>query len=520
MLVLDYDFKAFVEAFKLDTVEENQSSKQESKNPPLDISELYAEGIKPGARNATLLRYATKLAHAGMNENDRFEVLSNLVEVNNQRFKNAPPISLGEILKVNNQASKYYKKKAAELGLNEPTTGKKKAAIYSDYWELFPEFLGPIKRDIFTDELMYQEKESNLWQPCRNLIDYLRGRFQQYQESGKTNLKFNLARVKEHLETMRDNYKPEFCIEVPAWDGRDRIRELTNRVELHTAPGVTNEHFYQLLCDWHAKMWQKYKDPLIQNRLIVYKGSQGLGKDFFIKEQLAAAGQFCIPALIESADKDCRAQLHYGLALTISEYDRTAKIATATLKDIITADSTFIRLPYDARARFRLVRCSLQASCNIDDILTDYTGNRRYLIFDLKSIDKSKRFSDADRLQVLAQGQALAAQNFRASVEAEAAMSAYILSETPSDPEGDILDLFDTLAVKKAPEPGPFSQPTAEETQAGAFSGFLPNALAADIVHEICRITRHNDRFVRRKLRKRSGKVRGDRGYFYRFVGA
>lgn len=83
-------------------------------------------------------------------------------------------------------------------------------------------------------------------------------------------MRFSLAR---HL---RDEQKPQLTLDVPQWDGIDRLREICKVVVVE---GFNSKQVHELLCHWAARIFQRLEDPTIQPITLVLKGKQGVGKD-------------------------------------------------------------------------------------------------------------------------------------------------------------------------------------------------------------------------------------------------
>lgn len=354
------------------------------------------------------------------------------------------------------------------------------------YLQLFPQFLGEIRRDIFSGDSLYWDASEKVYSPVLNEMKLLKSRFLKYGE--EHNIRFFMSAVDYHFEEFHNGLEPRLVVDVPEWDGRDYLKELCDRVTLAEVVipevgAIDNLVLEEFIKEWHAKMWEKLSNPHVQNRIIVLKGDQGIGKDYWQLEQLGGLGQFVVPMTVEDSNKDTKAQLHQGLAVTISEFDRTVKQHTSTMKELLTAATTMIRLPYDARAKPRFVRCSFMASCNVDEVLRDYTGNRRYVLFALSDIDRTKQFTEREKLQVLAQGKALAKMKYRASEQSERVMAAYIRQETPKSPTQALLEEWDDaahlhyLTKLDVDAKNEVTKPaTRGDAPKGAF-GFMPNRM-------------------------------------------
>lgn len=172
---------------------------------------------------------------------------------------------------------------------------------------------------------------------------------------------------------------PQFLVDIPKWDGADRIGDIAQMVQLDN---VSQDCFYDLVMMWGAGIFKKAQNPEFQNKCIVFQGSQGLGKDTLFKALTGGLGQY-------SSDLDIRKdeailQLHQALVFHIPEFDRTSKSDIATLKHMLTTSSTNVREKYGRESRQRPVRASFCASGNLQDLLVDGTGNRRFWLFNLK----------------------------------------------------------------------------------------------------------------------------------------
>ncbi|TXH10777.1 MAG: hypothetical protein E6R03_15130, partial [Hyphomicrobiaceae bacterium] len=414
----------------------------------------------------------------------------------------------------------------------EPSGDKPTDAPRSLYLELFPRFLGDIRKDIFSGDALFWDEQEKVYSPVLNQMKFLKSQFLEYGE--RHNIRFFMSAVDYHFEEYSSKLQPRLVVDVPEWDGTDYLKQLVKRVRLADVDfgelgKIDNTVLEEFIKEWHAKMWEKLENPHVQNRIIVLKGDQGIGKDFWQSEQLGGLGQFMVPMTVEDSNKDTKAQLHQGLAVTISEFDRTVKQHTSTMKELLTAATTMIRLPYDARAKPRYVRCSFMASCNVDEVLRDYTGNRRYVLFALEDIDRDVQFTHAQKLQVLAQGKALAKQKFRVSAKSEAVMAAYIEQETPESPTELLLEEWDEMAHHYYATKLDFEQKREVTEQAnrgeapkGAF-GFMPNKFIAEdrLLERVGKKFGWNERYVISILKKAGRKARHrigstiERGFYW-----
>jgi hypothetical protein len=378
------------------------------------------------------------------------------------------------------------------------------AATYEDFKELFYHFLKKPAVDIFTEKLMVKDKKG-AWQMARNSIGRLRSEAMRKQQSG--GLKYNRALFDDHLDTFEDEFTPRFLIDIPEWDNKDRISLFANAIKIAHGD-VTQEHFAEFLKDWLSKAFQKMHDPYIQNRIFILKGSQGIGKDTWMDYLLAGAGQFFTNMNVVSGDKDTFLHLHRGLFVRIAEFEKAAKTEVSVIKDMITTPNTFLRAPYDREPQRREVLCSFISNSNVNDILRDPTGSRRYLVFDVESVEWDYPKSKADSLQVLAQAKHLADAKFKASKEAEQAMKDYLAIHTPDDPADDVLELYSSIMEEEI-----------NKMPLGDIMGYrrtnqVPNYQCIEGINKVCKLLDMKSRTVRIILKAngygwRSSKGRG-----------
>jgi hypothetical protein len=361
------------------------------------------------------------------------------------------------------------------------------SATYEDFKELFYGFLKNPKVDIFTNKLMSKDRK-NMWQMARNSLGRVRSEAMRREQSG--GLKYNRALFDDHLDTFESELEPQFLVEIPEWDGKDRILLFANAVVLNEGD-VTQEHFLEFLKDWLSKAFQKLVNPYVQNRILILKGTQGLGKDTWMDHLLAGAGQFFTNMNVVGADKDTFLHLHRGLFVRIAEFEKAAKTEVSVIKDMITTPNTFIRAPYDAEPRHRDVLCSFISNSNISDILRDPTGSRRYLVFDVNHVEWTYPQTKQDSLQVLAQAKMLADVKFKASSEAEKAMKAYLDIHTPDDPADDVLELYSSM-MEEALETLPLN-----EIGASRRTNQVANHHCIEVINKVCKLLDMRSRTVR-----------------------
>ena len=335
-----------------------------------------------------------------------------------------------------------------EIGEVAKKEGKKKKATYAQYVEIFEKELGDIRRDIFSGDLHCYDPEAKVWVQVLNHSDHLKGVVRDITIEGP--LEFTGAAVDEHLATLRRNLKPRLIIDIPEWDGSDRIKEACSYVHLKADKGVSHNAFEEYTREWLANVFKKLIDPTLESFkadefILILSGNQGIGKDYWVKSLLCALGQWFSRFQVLHNERDVYMQLHESLVLSISEFDRTAKLDSGTLKDVVTADHTRLRASYSKRAEFRHSHASFIATCNVTDIFRDHTGARRYAPFELEKIDWEFEIDHEFSLQILAQAKYLATKNYKVSAESKLEIQGYRDVRTPEDFEEYIVERWEIL---------------------------------------------------------------------------
>lgn len=124
--------------------------------------------------------------------------------------------------------------------------------------------------------------------------------------------------------------------------------------------------------------------------VLVLKGGQGIGKTTFARKLLPAAGsEWFIEGLsLNTKDKDSVMVATAFWIAELGEFSETfRKSSFDSLKQFLTRVFDDIRLPYAKTAKREPRRTAFIATVNDDTFLADKTGNRRYWVLDLESID-------------------------------------------------------------------------------------------------------------------------------------
>lgn len=137
-----------------------------------------------------------------------------------------------------------------------------------------------------------------------------------------------------------------------------------------------------------------------QNRMLVLDGSQGIGKDYFAKWLCSPMAEYFHEGAINPEDKDCRIRLMSTWIWTVSELGATTrKNDREALKSFLTLETVRDRKAY---GRFDIQGPAISSFIgtinNEGGFLSDPTGNRRFMVCKLLSIDWSYTQLDVDQI--------------------------------------------------------------------------------------------------------------------------
>lgn len=220
--------------------------------------------------------------------------------------------------------------------------------------------------------------------------------------------------IKELLESnFSEAINPiqEYFKELPKWDGKNYIKALADTVEVHNP-----EKWEQYLTKWlTAVVANAMTNVGCQNHTcLVLTGGQGKFKTTWLDN-------LCPPKLelykytgkIDPNNKDSLTYIAEFLFINIDDQLRQLnKKDENELKNLITTPSVKYRRPYDPYITEYPHLASFMASVNGNDFLTDPTGSRRFLPFEVSQI----HINEAKKLNmdlIYAQAYALFKQGFQ-----------------------------------------------------------------------------------------------------------
>jgi len=200
----------------------------------------------------------------------------------------------------------------------------------------------------------------------------------------------HLVNPKQVHELVNSPFTPAFdpvetyLESLPAWDGSDHIGRFADSV-------CTNDpdRFRRLLTMWYVGMIKSYRDDDITNHIVIvlYSAGGGIGKTFFIDRILPPELQQAVHQGMVQAEKDSIEKLSTCLVISIDELNHFKRDEMQELKELITRKIVDFRINYDRFGHLHPHRASFIATCNSTNFMSDPSGNRRFHVFEVTSVD-------------------------------------------------------------------------------------------------------------------------------------
>lgn len=195
------------------------------------------------------------------------------------------------------------------------------------------------------------------------------------------------------MSDMIDSYNPlqrflERC--QGRWDGKDRIRQLADTVP--TKNKKWREWFYTwflaMVNQWSGRRYSQYGNSVAP--LLI--STQGYNKSTFCKRLLPPELQWGYTDNLQIGEKkQVLLQMSQMLLINLDEFNQISPaIQQGFLKNVIQLAQVKVKRPYGLRVEEFPRLASFIATSNMTDILTDPSGNRRFIGIELtKPIDTS-----------------------------------------------------------------------------------------------------------------------------------
>ena len=182
----------------------------------------------------------------------------------------------------------------------------------------------------------------------------------------------------------------EYYENLPKWDTTtDFISQLASTVTLKDATDENKKTFAQYLRKWLiATAGCAITDAVVNHTCLTLVGPQGRYKTTWLNRLVPKSlSSYIHVGTIDPTDKDTKIHLSECFLINLDELETLNKHELGSLKSILTYQSSRLRRPYGHFADQLIRRASFVGSINRDNFLTDETGTRRFLVFEIESID-------------------------------------------------------------------------------------------------------------------------------------
>ena len=310
----------------------------------------------------------------------------------------------------------YYREDALPLTLNEVFHGAEKPVesvdekeadhssegVDNDSKELSDNIMSMIgflckKYDFRYNSVMkcteYRPKEKDYWgyQPVDARVQK-----RMTLEVQLANIRVSIKDVRNYLESdLLSTYNPveNFLFKCEGkWDGKDHIRALARTVP--TDNPYWEDWFYTwflaMVDQWRAYSHRKYGNSVAP--LLISK--QGYNKSTFCRSLVPPELQWGYnDNLVLSEKRQVLQAMCQSLVINLDEFNQISpQVQQGFLKNIIQLPSVKIKPPYGSHVQEFPRMASFIATSNMEDILSDPSGNRRFLGVELTGpIDVSQR---------------------------------------------------------------------------------------------------------------------------------
>lgn len=278
-----------------------------------------------------------------------------------------------------------YKTAECEYGVWIQTKSKSSIAT-----EVVSDFLKSktLKYDVLTQKTLIQQ-ENGLWAEMNERRE--NDLYVECCSSSAVNISQNVFRAVLNSSLVPEvNPLKEYVLQQPAWTPgmTDYINQVANQVHMET--DKENKLWQKGFKKWFVAMVKSWlNDDVVNHQVIILVGKQGIYKSTWIRLLLPPELKDYVSDMpdVKRLDKDEQLRAaEYGL-INMDELDALSDYELNKLKSVVTAMNVNVRASYGRHKERRVRVASYAASGNKKEFLTDHTGNRRWLPFNVVSID-------------------------------------------------------------------------------------------------------------------------------------
>ena len=194
------------------------------------------------------------------------------------------------------------------------------------------------------------------------------------------------------------NYNPvaDYLQNVGEWDGKDRIKELADMVP------CDNKNWHKLFYRWFLSMvahWMIDDTEHGNSTAPILIGAQGYRKSTFCRCILPPELRYLFTDSLDfRTDADAERYLGRFLLINIDEFDKLSKNQSAFVKHLFQKPVANIRRSYSTAIEPMRRYASFIGTSNKEELLTDVSGNRRYICINVTAPIKVETAIDYKQL--------------------------------------------------------------------------------------------------------------------------
>lgn len=401
-------------------------------NMVLDIKEMYGHASEnEKSRHGDLLKHVLSIAAI---ENDKEKIITSLIdkdkEINKPTYLDDPKHN--KHIDAYKNASLWIDRILKWKRATKPIEVVKTYANETSWAHFFENAFYKVKKDILSKDIYIKNDAQDSWQSINAVEEPLKAR---------ADRKFlPLTKVLNELGDWKLNKKDlSFLCEMPAWDGIDRVKEITSSLK---SKEFNDDEISDIFKHWGSGIFRRLKSSETQNRCIILKGNQGIGKDTLVKSMLREFKPYYGTPNFSGTQKDVLEVISRLLIVHIEEFEQTRSMDMGFLKSIITQSSAFFRESYGASPNQKTTCPSFISTANVDDILRDPTGNRRFIVINVDSITRNYPLDQS--LMVMAQFKHYCEQSMYETLQdvIEVKIKEIIDFYTPDDLSVNIVEMY------------------------------------------------------------------------------
>lgn len=193
------------------------------------------------------------------------------------------------------------------------------------------------------------------------------------------------------------DYNPfeEYFKDLKPWDGKtDYIKKISKTVETEN-----DKHFRKTLTRYFVGCIDCLLRPdSVNDVCLVFQSGQGIGKTRWMRSLLPKRFQseYLYEGNIDTKNKDHTVYLSQYWFIHLDELETLRSNDISAIKSFITRQRISVRTAYGRYKTNFVRRASFLGSVNEDKFLSDITGNRRWLVFKVKTINYQHKINPDD----------------------------------------------------------------------------------------------------------------------------